>query len=256
MLLRSQVKYIQSLQNKKFRDQEGVFIAEGPKLVHELLNASNVFPLQLYATVEWIGDHAAGLQKKSESQVVPVKPAELQRLTLLSTPNLVLGVFRKPVFPPLVPEGKLSLALDDIQDPGNMGTLLRIADWFGLTQIICSNSTADVFNPKVVQSSMGSIARVNVYYTELAAFLEKHKAVPVLAALLQGESIYQQRPVEEGIVLIGNESKGISQDLYPFLKKKITIPKRGQAESLNAAVAAAILLSHLVPSDGAATNGR
>jgi TrmH family RNA methyltransferase len=242
MLVKSQVKYIQSLSQKKLRDQEGVFVAEGPKIINELLRASNVRPRQLFATEEWLQQNPAA----DPEIVVPVTASELERISFLQTPHQVLGIFSKPDFPAAIAwNNVISLMLDTIQDPGNLGTIMRCADWFGVQQIVCSRDCADVFNPKVVQSGMGSISRVQVIYEDLAAFLDQHNNIPVYAATLKGESIYHMQGIQSGIILIGNESKGIHEELLAKSQHRITIPGRGGAESLNAAVATGIILSHI-----------
>ncbi len=165
---------------------------------------------------------------------------------LASAPNQVLALFERPVFNPGGLEDTISLVLDGIQDPGNLGTIIRIADWFGLAHIICSHETADAFNIKTIQSSMGSISRVEVRYEELGAFLDSHKHLPAYAATLSGTSIYEVDRISCGLILIGNESRGISEELLRRVSHHITIPGAGHAESLNAAVASGIILSHLV----------
>lgn len=245
MLVKSQVKYIQSLSHKKLRDSEDVFVAEGPKLINELLSAPNVHLQQLYAVKEWINTQPAG----TPVAATEITPSELERISLLQTPNQVLGIFKKPVFAADRPvQNKLTLMLDTIQDPGNLGTMIRCADWFGVSHIICSTDCADAFNPKVVQSSMGSIARVQVTYTSLTDYLKKESKIPSYAAVLEGTDIRRQEPLKEGIIIIGNESKGISEPVLHLCGHRITIPRIGQAESLNAAVAAGIILSHLTGS--------
>jgi TrmH family RNA methyltransferase len=244
MLIKSQVKYIQSLSHKKLRDSEEVFVAEGPKLINELLSAANVQPQQLFGLKEWIEQQPPRIQKS----VTEITESELERISLLQTPNQVLGIFKKPVFAAHRPlRNTLSLMLDTIQDPGNLGTIIRCADWFGISQIICSTDCADVFNPKVVQSSMGSIARVQVLYEPLPEFLAKHPGLPTYAAVLDGTNLRDLPLVKEGIIIIGNESKGISDGVLSLSSHRITIPRKGQAESLNAAVATGIILSHLTP---------
>ncbi|AXY78282.1 RNA methyltransferase [Paraflavitalea soli] len=243
MLVKSQVKYIQSLSQKKSRDEEGVFIAEGPKLINELLSTPNVQLKQLYAVPEWISQHP----QMQTGSVVEVKEQELERLSFLQTPNQVVGVFRKPVFPKITSyRGQLSLMLDAIQDPGNLGTIIRCADWFGINTVICSPESADVFSPKVVQSTMGSISRVQVIYEDLVPFMEQHAGIPAYAATLHGTSLYDLQPLQQGILVIGNESKGIREELLKLCRHRITIPRKGEAESLNAAVATGIILSHIV----------
>jgi TrmH family RNA methyltransferase len=241
MLIKSQVKYIQSLSHKKLRDSEGVFVAEGPKLINELLSAG--MPVQqLFAVKEWIGEQneaVAGL-------VTEITPSELERISHLQTPNQVLGIFNKPVLTTRQPErNTISLMLDTIQDPGNLGTIIRCADWFGVTHIFCSTDCADAYNLKVVQSSMGSIARVQVVYGSLTGWLAQEPELPTYAAVLHGTDLRKVRPIKEGIIIIGNESKGISEELLALCRNRITIPRQGQAESLNAAVATGIILSHL-----------
>jgi RNA methyltransferase, TrmH family len=240
MLIKSQVKYIQSLSHKKLRDSEEVFVAEGPKLINELLSA-NIPVQQLFAVKEWIQEH-----RPMAVPVNEVSDSELERISLLQTPNQVLGIFKKPVFPAHRPlRNTISLMLDTIQDPGNLGTIIRCADWFGIPHIFCSPDCADAFNPKVVQSSMGSIARVQVTYTPLHELLSGEPDLPTYAAVLGGTDLRQLPPVKEGIIIIGNESKGISDQVLALSRHRITIPRKGQAESLNAAVATGIILSHL-----------
>lgn len=242
MLVKSQVKYIQSLSQKKLRDEEGVFVAEGPKIINELLQAGNVTVKQLYAVEAWVAQH----RDAGPWPVVPVTPSELERISFLQTPNQVLGIFTKPVFTGNnSAHGKLSLLLHNIQDPGNMGTIVRCADWFGVQQIMCSADCVDVFNPKVVQSSMGSIARVQVRYEDLHTFIQQHRHIPVYAATLDGQPVYGLSLPEKAFLLIGNESKGIAPDLLQLAAHRVTIPRIGNAESLNAAVATGILLAEM-----------
>ncbi len=241
MLIKSQVKYIQSLSHKKLRDSEGVFVAEGPKLINELLSAG--LPLQqLYAVKEWIAEHGRQLA----GAVTEITPLELERISLLQTPNQVLGIFKKPVFTATTPaRNTLSLMLDTIQDPGNLGTIIRCADWFGISQVFCSVDCADAYGPKVVQSTMGSIARVQVVYGDLPALLQAEPELPTYAAVLNGTDLRKMPPIKEGVLIIGNESKGISAEMLALCRNHITIPRHGQAESLNAAVATGIILSHI-----------
>ena len=240
MLSKSEVKYIQSLYHKKQRLQEGLFIAEGPKLVSELL-ASNYTIKKIYAVAEWI-QHNPLIQQ----EIIMVAEAELQRISNLQTANQVVAIVQQkiqsqaPIF-----KGKISLVLDGIQDPGNLGTIIRIADWFGISQIICSHNTVELYNPKVVQSTMGSFIRINLFYTDLATILY-NVSVPIFGALLQGNSIYTITKPPEAILVIGCEGNGISLTVLPFITNPINIPKIGEAESLNAAVATGIILSHLV----------
>jgi TrmH family RNA methyltransferase len=241
MLIKSQVKYIQSLSHKKLRDEEGVFVAEGPKLINELLSAG--LPLQqLYGVKEWI----EGQVQPMTNSITEISQSELERISGLQTPNQVLGIFKKPESITHPPErNTVSLMLDTIQDPGNLGTIIRCADWFGISQIFCSLDCADAYNPKVVQASMGSIARVQVMYGTLTRLLAEAPDVPTYAAVLNGTDVRKLPPLKEGIIIIGNESKGISDALLALSRNRITIPRHGKAESLNAAVATGIILSHI-----------
>lgn len=242
MLVKSQVKYIQSLSQKKLRDEEGVFVAEGPKIINELLSAGHMPLRQVFATAEWLGSQPglpAGI-------AVEITDSELERISFLQTPNQVLGIFRKPELSAGVDlRHKISLVLDTLQDPGNLGTIIRCADWFGIDTVICSHDSADVFNPKVVQATMGSIGRVQVIYEDLPAFLQQHSSIPVYAATLDGKPLHELPPVQKGFILIGNESKGIGAALLAKATHRVTIPRKGKAESLNAAVATGIILSHI-----------
>jgi TrmH family RNA methyltransferase len=246
MLIKSQVKYIQSLSHKKSRDSEDVFIAEGPKLINDLLYTpcrAAVQLQQLFAVSAWIREQSPEVAKKT----IEIAEKELERISFLQTPNQVLGIFKKPVFPAgMAVRNTVSLVLDTIQDPGNLGTIIRCADWFGIEQIICSIDCADAFNPKVVQASMGSIARVQVLYQPLDAFLQQHADIPAYAAVLEGTDLRKLPALQQGFIVIGNESKGISESVLALCPERITIPRRGEAESLNAAVATGIILSHLV----------
>lgn len=243
MLGKSQAKYIQSLGQKKVRDEEGVFVAEGPKIVAEILASPGAGLLKIYALPGWIEANPA---IAGHSGLVVIDEQDLAKISQLSTPNMVLAVVKKKTIPVLpAVKGQLSLVLDTIQDPGNLGTIVRVADWFGIRQLICSRDCADIYNPKVIQSTMGSFLRVATYYTDLAAWLQTQRGIPVLAAVLDGEDVTQMEKMEEGLLIIGNESKGISSDIMKLVSKKITIPRKGEAESLNAAVATGILLSHL-----------
>ena len=242
MIVKSKVKYINSLGDKKLRDADKVFIAEGPKIINELLGEKQIVPKEIFALKEWI--------QQNENPALPVTEIDnimLERLSFLSTPNQVVGLFSIPGLPPLSLKNKISIIADGIQDPGNLGTIVRCADWFGVEQVICSKDSADIYNPKAVQSTMGSIARVKVYYEDLHALLVNNKnEVRVYAATLNGTDIKKIKPFPEGVLIIGNESKGITGSLLSLVDEKITITRRGKAESLNAAVATGIILSHLV----------
>lgn len=243
MLSKTRLKYIQTLGQKKFRDSEGLFIAEGPKLVEELLKDKSLVIREVLAVSDWIGQY--GFLAKN-SILTEVTELELERISQLSAPNQVIAVLEQiPEKPLLAEKGRFTLALDDIRDPGNLGTIIRLADWYGVENIICSNTTTDIYNPKVVQSSMGSIGRVRVFYTDLVEWLKKQE-VRSYAAVLDGRSVHEMPSLKEGILVIGNESQGIHEPLLQKINEKVTIPRIGKAESLNAAVATGILLSHLV----------
>ncbi len=240
MITKLQVKYIQSLGQKKIRDEEGVFIAEGPKIINELLTQGPVL-LQLFATEEWLLQQPEAIKATAHS----VTHNELERLSHLSAPNQVLGIFKKPSWPTATNKTGFTLVLDGIQDPGNMGTIIRIADWFGIQHILCSQDCADAFAPKVVQSTMGGIVRVQINYGSLTDLL-LNQPLPIFAAALNGQPLTDIKPVKKGYLVIGNESKGIRENIMQLCTHKITIPGRGGAESLNAAVATGIIVSHLL----------
>jgi RNA methyltransferase, TrmH family len=240
MITKNQVKYIQSLSQKKLRDQESVFVAEGPKIIGELLTMSQVQPVGIYGTADWWQNYP---QFKQDGVTHEISTAELERISFLSTPNMVLGIFRQPAMARV--SGQWLILLDGIQDPGNLGTIIRIADWYGIQQIICSEDTADAFGSKVVQSSMGSIARVQLQYTNLIQFVRSEQGRQFYAAVLDGDKLSSVKPSGASALVIGNESAGIRKELLRELTNFITIPKNGAAESLNAAVATGILLSHL-----------
>lgn len=239
MVDKSRVKYINSLGDKKQRDADKVFVAEGPKIINELLDEPAIEAVEIFALKAWIKTNG----NNSSTPIIEVDDKMLGRLSFLTTPNQVLGVFRMPELPPLNLENKISIAADNIQDPGNLGTIIRCADWFGINQVVCSRNSADVYSPKVVQSTMGSIARVKVYYEDLSNVLN---GVPVYAATLNGKDIRNVQPLQEGVIVIGNESKGIGEEILKLPHEKISIMKKGEAESLNAAVATGIILSHLI----------
>ncbi len=244
MISKNQVKYIQSLGQKKSRDIENRFIAEGPKLVNELLNAENCGIVQLFALKEWIDENP---NASKHTEVIELSGVELEKISQLTTPNQVLAVIEKIQWKndPEI-NGNISLALDTIQDPGNMGTIIRLADWFGIKNVFCSTDCADVYNPKVVQSSMGSISRVRVEYTDILSLLTENKDVGIYATVLDGRDVTKMEKIKQGIIIIGNESKGIHQEMLKLANVQITIPGKGKAESLNAAVATGIILSHLL----------
>ena len=242
MLSKKEVKDIQSLGLKKQREETGLFLAEGPKIVGELLQLVPRQVQKVYAVEEWMKAHEASL---GDRPVQLVSSDELQRMSGLKTAHQVLATVKR--FESREPKAGhgVCLYLDTIQDPGNLVTIIRIADWFGIKDIVCNEGCADVYNGKVVQSTMSSIARVNVWYDNDLSWLGRQE-VPVLAATLGGHSIYDHPQLTTGIILIGNESKGVQSALLKLATEQITIPRIGEAESLNAAVATGIILSHLV----------
>jgi TrmH family RNA methyltransferase len=242
MLSKNEIKDIQSLRHKKFRQDAGLFVAEGPKIVGELLTITPHQVKKVYALKEWVDENKKLL---TNNDVEIISETELERISQLQTPNEVVAVLHyfESIEPVLQKE--LILYLDTIQDPGNFGTIIRIADWFGIKNIVCGEGCADLYNIKVVQATMASISRVNIFYDEELQWLKKQDA-PKYAASLDGESVYTASNITNGILIVGNESKGIQPAIMEMVQLKITIPKFGQAESLNAAVATGIILSHLV----------
>ena len=246
MISKNKIKHIRALALKKNRKAEGVFVAEGPKTVGDILVRQRA--LTIVATDEWVQQHHDETQRTDE--LIVVTEEELTKTSLQQNPQQVLAVF-KQTEEELTADSiskKLVLALDGVQDPGNLGTIIRIADWFGIDTIVCSPDTADVYNPKVVQATMGSIARVKVEYGDLLGLVESLPAdVPVYGTLLDGDNIYQQKLENRGLIVMGNEGKGISPALAKKVNHKLLIPNfpegRATADSLNVAIATAITCS-------------
>lgn len=245
----AQIKHIQSLQLKKFRDAHNTFVAEGEKIVSELL-ASDFHIEMLCALPEWLDQH----KTKIPDPCCEVSPKQLERISNLKTPNKALAVLRKPVheLQDIRFDKDIVLMLDKLQDPGNMGSIIRTADWFGIRHIICSPDTADIYNPKVIQATMGSFIRLKVHYAALAGILEHIPAgIPVYGAFLEGKSLFSNKLILPGVLIIGNESQGISREVASFVNRKVMIPRgvteeagKAGAESLNAAMAAGIIMAH------------
>ena len=230
MLSKNQLKLVRSLELKKNRKKEGLFVAEGPKVVGDLLRAGYRARL-VFSTTE-------------RPNAIQITDDELRKLSFLQHPQEVLALFEIPQSQQLTANSqKLSIALDGIQDPGNLGTIIRIADWFGITTIYCSEDTADCYNPKVVQATMGSLAHINIVYTNLEALLRQYDG-PIYGTLLDGQNIYQQELSSEGIIVMGNEGNGISPAIRQLVTHKLLIPNYNPssetAESLNVAIATAI----------------
>ncbi|WP_411893522.1 TrmH family RNA methyltransferase [Winogradskyella sp. A2] len=235
MLSKNQIKLIKSLGQKKHRQQEELFIVEGIKGINEFLNSE--FELdQLYTTQP--------IFEIADNKVVFINENQLKRISSLKNPNTALAIFKIPESKPPV-ESDLTVVLDDVRDPGNLGTIIRLCDWYGIRQIICSTNTVDCFNQKVVQATMGSLTRVNIYYTDLRDFL-KSTDLEVLGTFMNGENIYTAKLPEKGLIILGNEANGISIGIEELIDRKITIPQFGDlknTESLNVANATAIVLS-------------
>jgi len=247
MPTKAQFKFIRSLQSRKVRDELSVFVAEGPKVVEELMAEGRLQVQDVFATPRWAAEHGAAVERRGGA-MVEISDADLDRLSGLATGNQVLAVFSKPRFPGEIDfRGHISLVLDGVQDPGNVGTIIRSADWFGLKYVVCGPGCADPFNSKVIQSTMGSIARVQVIQeTDLTDFLEAYSPIAVVAATLDGKPVAEMPRLKSAFLLIGNESRGVNPQLIARASYQITIPRRGQAESLNAAIATSVLLSHMV----------
>ena len=236
MVSKNQIKLITSLQQKKYRIANKLFFAEGVKGIQELLDSD--FELEhLYTTQN-------DFDSVSKEKKTIISENDLQKLTALATPNSCLAVFKMPAEKPVIETG-LIVALDSIRDPGNLGTILRLCDWFGIQQVLCSKETVDVYNPKVVQATMGSIARVNINYIDLNTFVATTK-LSVFGTFMDGKNIYKSELPKEGIVIMGNEANGISTELEKLVTSRLTIPRFGnlqKTESLNVATATAIVLS-------------
>lgn len=250
------IKRVQSLAQRKARRQEGLFVAEGNKLVGD--NLASMRCMELFATQSWWDANGHLLQGMTGSRTSGHEPlqylvteTEMQRLSLMQAPQEVLGVFAIPQYE-LDAEtltNELTVVLDEVQDPGNVGTIIRLCDWFGIRNIVCSPTTADCFAPKVVQATMGAIARVKVHYTPLEAFLDdmRKRGLPIYGTYLEGENIYQTQLTQQGLIIMGNEGKGINPALKPYVDHKLNIPSypvgMPTSESLNVGIATAITVA-------------
>ncbi len=234
MLSKSQIKLISSLKQKKYRLQYGLFVVEGVKTIKELLHSELVLE-SLYTTDPL---------NFNTKQVEIVSESELKRISFLKSPNKALGLFKIPK-PKEINFNDLIVVLDDVRDPGNLGTIIRLCDWFGVKDLVCSQETVDCFNPKVIQATMGSVTRVNVTYLDLSKFLNETK-LPSFGTFMSGTPVYSMDLPKKGILILGNEANGISSEIESLVSKKISIPRFGDlqsTESLNVATAAAIFLS-------------
>jgi len=243
MLSKQKAKYIQTLSQKKFRRQEKLFIAEGEKILNEILTTYPKLVREIFATKEWLSSN-----KKLPEEVVvnEISEDELKKISLLAAPQNVLAVVKQiDEEKKIVTENKITLALNGIQDPGNFGTIIRIADWFGVEQIVCSAACAELYNPKTIQATMGSFLRVKIFYEDLSQWLSSLQNIRIYATVLEGKDVSLMEKIKQGVIVIGNEANGISDEVLKHCNVKITIAKKGGAESLNAAVATGIILSHI-----------
>lgn len=248
MISKATIKLIQSLGLKKNRDKHGLFVAEGPKVVGDLLATS--VPRHLIATSQWLDAHVKRGVRWHDVVISEVDEDELRKASFQKKPQQVIGLFSIPE--PMaesalesIPNHQLCLALDGVRDPGNLGTIIRIADWFGIAHVFCSQDTADIYNPKVVQATMGSIARVKLHITNLQQYIARlAEGTPVYGTLLDGNNIYTQELSPNGLIVMGNEGKGISAEVRKLINRKLLIPGYPPdivtAESLNVAIATAI----------------
>lgn len=234
MLSKNQVKFIKSLKQKKNRQKHGLFVVEGIKTINELLKSKLVLH-SLYTT------QSLNINAKDAFLITE---QELKQISFLTTPNSALAIFKIPAVK-VVEFNQLILVLDSVRDPGNLGTIIRLCDWFGVKDLVCSKETVDCYNPKVIQATMGSISRVNISYVDLVGFL-KNSNLPCYGAFMDGDNVYNRELQEKAILIMGNEANGISKDIESIITKKVSIPRFGDlqiTESLNVATATAILLS-------------
>ena len=241
MISKGQIKLITGLQQKKYRSKAGLFAAEGPKVIAELEKEG----LKLHSHFI-VNDETVQSDK-----VFKVSELELKKISFLTTANSSLALFKIPETRSLATKG-LTVVLDAVRDPGNLGTIIRLCDWFGVTQLVCSRDTVDCYNPKVVQATMGSIARIPIHYVDLSEFLDNTN-LPVYAGMMDGKSIYESTLPENAMIVLGNEANGVSSEILSKVTERITIPQFGirqATESLNVATATAILLSEFKRSTG------
>ncbi|AFK04721.1 tRNA/rRNA methyltransferase (SpoU) [Emticicia oligotrophica DSM 17448] len=244
MFSKQQQKYVQSLQIKKYRQEHQRFLVEGAKSVQELLNSDLEIEL-LLCTPKFYAENEKKLEKISVEQI---SQAELEKNGTLQSNDAALAVVKMRHNAPLTAEkDEFVLVLDDIRDPGNFGTILRIADWYGIKKVICSDSTVDFYNPKVIAASMGSFTRIKIYYTELSKYFErliKKGNIEIIGTFLDSENVHHFQFPSSGYIVLGNESNGIGESVEKLITKKITIPRFGEAESLNVGIATAIVLDN------------
>ena len=243
MLSKSQISFLKSLQHKKDRAEHGLFLVEGYKSVAEFINS----PYQVEAIYHTTAFDSKMLNLSRKINLTEISGTDLEKISSLKTPQDVVALVKIPSWPAINNaqlRQKFAIVLDGLQDPGNMGTIIRTADWFGIDHIICSNDTVEAYNPKVVQASMGSLARIKVFYADLAAILPQIK-LPIFGAMLNGDNIYQTDFGSEGLILLGNEGSGVRPEIERLITRTITIPRVGHAESLNVGIATAIFCSEI-----------
>jgi TrmH family RNA methyltransferase len=245
MLSKALQKRIASLENKKQRRESGLFVAEGSKTVLDLI-AAGVVPEKVIATANWLAENCLN----TGIEVIEVEFEEMKRISFQQTPQGVMGIFRQPQYDTdtTTPQRELCLALDNVQDPGNLGTIIRIADWFGIENIFCSTGTADIYNPKTIQATMGAIGRVRVHYLDLPEYIASLKdKTPIYGTFLDGENIYGKELCNKGLIIMGNEGNGISKECSALVNERLFIPNYPAgcetSESLNVSVATAIICS-------------
>ena len=239
MLSKNTVKFIKTLHQKKYRNQEQKFFVEGEKSVLEVLNSD--FEVDMLLATPAFSENHAGTIRKSKAEFIQVTQNQLESVGQFQSNDAALAVVKMKANQYFdFPTSNFVIALDDVRDPGNLGTIIRVADWYGIKNLLFSSQTADFYNPKVIQASMGSFTRVNFYYGELITVLKQWK-VPVYGAFLDGQNVHNLKTIEPGVLLMGNESNGISEELKTIVSEKVTIPAFGETESLNVAIATAIL---------------
>lgn len=245
MISKSLLKQIKALELKKFRSQSGLFIAEGSKTVLDLIGIGLKID-KIIATEDWLGAH----ELRSDCEIVVASDDEMKKASLLRTPQGVMAIFHqiKSDMDFTAPEHQLCLGLDNVQDPGNLGTIIRIADWFGIENIYCSHGCVDAYNPKTIQATMGAVGRVKIHYTDLTGLIQSlSKETPVYGTFLDGDDIYAHELSKNGLIIMGNEGNGISDECSKLINKRLFIPnfpaERSTSESLNVSVATAITCS-------------
>lgn len=251
MLSKNQISFIKSLTDRKERATQQLFVAEGEKTFHEVIR-SKLIIMRLYASAKWLADHGKVLTKNIE--IHETGPDELKKISSHQAPQEPLMLIQIPDkgLDSVNFRGKVTLLLDTIQDPGNLGTMVRLADWYGIERVICSPDSVDIYNSKSINASMGSFCRIPVHYCDLADFITQHPDIPVYGALLEGKNIHRENLAAEAFIIIGNEGNGISAGLKSLIRFPIHIPRFGEAESLNAAMAAAVILDNFKRGSGTA----